>query len=104
MIFSHHGVEVGIPEAYALDFAACQVSGAVGDAESSFRCAMNQMGCYAKRLSQLFVFFDMPQHLRRGDVAVPADQRVVVRVFAELPYTGGEDDQFAAVGHGLCSL
>ena len=61
---------------------------------------MNQMGCYAKRLSQLFVFFDMPQHLRRGDVAVPADQRVVVRVFAELPYTGGEDDQFAAVGHG----
>src|ERR1035438_7056041 len=74
-------------------------TGTIGDAEAAFARTVDQMRRGAEIVAKLRVGLDRSQGLWRALVAVLADEAVNLGVFTELLQAGGEDNQFAAVGH-----
>ncbi len=93
-----HRGQVGVLVANAFDLLARQMAGAIGDAKTVFRRAVDQVSGGGQVLSQLFVFGHKLQDFVRGPITVLADQAVDAGIFATGSHAAGQHNQLAAVG------
>ncbi|MPN08438.1 hypothetical protein SDC9_155720 [bioreactor metagenome] len=87
-------------EVHRLDFGPAQISRRIGDLEPAFARAVNQMRGGMGQILKHRLLSPQLHDPRRAAIAVPADHRVDLRLFAKAAESRRDDQEFAAVGHG----
>ena len=96
-----HGIaQIAITKLDRLHGLAVNMAGTIGDLEAPVGGAVDQMGGGTEIVTQIFLGLDEVQDFVCVQVTIFGYQAVDLGVFTKFLEAGGQDDQFALIGHG----